>query len=42
MSQIDNFAKKFYQFVEGVSSHHRNVDELLGKVKTTFIHVIVY
>lgn len=35
--QIRNFIQKFYQFVEGVSQHHRNIDELLSKVcSTTF------
>ncbi|TDL29539.1 exocyst complex component, sec15 subunit [Rickenella mellea] len=28
---IRNFVQKFYQFMEGVSQHHRNIDELLGK-----------
>lgn len=28
---IRGFIQKFYQFVEGVSQHHRNIDELLGK-----------
>ncbi|KAG8761483.1 hypothetical protein FRC14_003896 [Serendipita sp. 396] len=27
---IRNFVEKFYQFVEGVSQHHRDIDELLG------------
>ena len=30
--QIRDFVHRFYQFVEGVSQHHRNVDELLSKV----------
>ena len=30
--QIRDFVQRFYQFVEGVSQHHRNVDELLSKV----------
>jgi hypothetical protein len=29
---IRNFIQRFYQFVEGVSQHHRNIDELLSKV----------
>jgi exocyst complex component 6 len=32
MLQIRSFIQKFYQFVEGVSQHHRNIDELLSKV----------
>ncbi|KAH9002467.1 exocyst complex component sec15 subunit [Lactarius hatsudake] len=28
---IRDFVQRFYQFVEGVSQHHRNVDELLSK-----------
>ncbi|KAI0068510.1 exocyst complex component sec15 subunit [Artomyces pyxidatus] len=28
---IRNFVQRFYQFIEGVSQHHRNVDELLSK-----------
>ncbi|KAJ7639038.1 rsec15 [Roridomyces roridus] len=28
---IREFIKKFYAFVEGVSQHHRNIDELLNK-----------
>ena len=31
-SQIRDFVQRFYQFVEGVSQHHRNVDELMSKV----------
>jgi exocyst complex component 6 len=27
----------FYQFIEGVSQHHRNVDELLGKVNSNML-----
>ena len=30
--QIRSFIQKFYQFVEGVSQHHRNIDDLLSKV----------
>ncbi|EJD48589.1 exocyst complex component, sec15 subunit [Auricularia subglabra TFB-10046 SS5] len=30
-NEIRVFAQKFYQFLEGVSQHHRDVDELLGK-----------
>jgi hypothetical protein len=30
---IRSFIQKFYHFVEGVSQHHRNIDELLGKVR---------
>lgn len=29
-SNIRSFVEKFYQFVEGVSQHHRDIDELLG------------
>ncbi len=32
VDQIGDFVQRFYQFVEGVSQHHRNVDELLSKV----------
>lgn len=44
-SQIRSFIQKFYQFVEGVSQHHRNIDELLSKVSqimsiTLFISTI--
>ncbi|KAH8113224.1 exocyst complex component, sec15 subunit [Phellopilus nigrolimitatus] len=28
---IRNFVKRFYLFMDGVSQHHRNIDELLGK-----------
>ncbi|KDQ64317.1 hypothetical protein JAAARDRAFT_52281 [Jaapia argillacea MUCL 33604] len=28
---IRNFIRRFYQFVEGVPQHHRNVDDLLSK-----------
>ncbi|TFY76375.1 hypothetical protein EWM64_g7636 [Hericium alpestre] len=28
---IRSFVQRFYQFIEGVSQHHRNVDELLSK-----------
>lgn len=31
--QIRSFVQKFYQFIEGVSQHHRDIDELLGKVR---------
>jgi len=30
-AEIRTFAQKFYQFVDGVSQHHRDIDELLGK-----------
>ena len=32
--QIDSFTEKFFYFVDGVSQGHRNVDELLGKVRS--------
>ena len=35
--QIRDFVQRFYQFVEGVSQHHRNVDELLSKVYNPFL-----
>lgn len=35
--QIRDFVQRFYQFVEGVSQHHRNVDELMSKVCGTCI-----
>ncbi|THH11729.1 hypothetical protein EW145_g467 [Phellinidium pouzarii] len=28
---IRNFVKRFYLFMDGVSQHHRNIDELLGR-----------
>jgi hypothetical protein len=36
--QIRSFVQRFYQFIEGVSQHHRNVDELLSKVRRTPSH----
>ncbi|KAF9226637.1 exocyst complex subunit Sec15-like protein [Gyrodon lividus] len=30
---IRNFIQKFYQFVEGVSQHHANIDDLLSRVR---------
>jgi len=30
--QIRAFIQKFYAFVDGVSQHHRDIDELLSKV----------
>ena len=35
-NQIRDFVQRFYSFVEGVSQHHRNVDELLSKVSRYF------
>lgn len=35
LSQIRGFIQKFYTFIEGVSQHHRNIDELLSKVSFT-------
>ncbi|KZV70296.1 exocyst complex component sec15 subunit [Peniophora sp. CONT] len=46
-ADIRSFVSRFYQFIEGVSQHHRNVDELLSKsldtvlkehVTTSFLH----
>ncbi|KAI0277345.1 exocyst complex component sec15 subunit [Russula aff. rugulosa BPL654] len=34
---IRDFVQRFYQFVEGVSQHHRNVDELLSKSLDTIL-----
>lgn len=34
--QIRGFIQKFYTFVEGVSDHHRNIDDLLSKVSSEF------
>ncbi|KIM91089.1 hypothetical protein PILCRDRAFT_811606 [Piloderma croceum F 1598] len=34
---IRSFIQKFYQFVEGVSQHHRNIDELLSKSLDTLL-----
>ncbi|KAI0265860.1 exocyst complex component sec15 subunit [Gloeopeniophorella convolvens] len=34
---IRNFVQRFYQFIEGVSQHHRNVDELLSKSLDTIL-----
>lgn len=39
--QIRDFVQRFYQFVEGVSQHHRNVDELLSKVSDPLFPSIV-
>ncbi len=30
--QIRSFVHNFYQFIEGVAQHHRNIDDLLSKV----------
>ncbi|KAH9931767.1 rsec15 [Amylocystis lapponica] len=30
-ASIRNFVQNFYQFIEGVSQHHRNIDDLLSK-----------
>jgi hypothetical protein len=35
--QIRNFIQKFYHFVDGVSQHHGNIDELLNKVSILWI-----
>ncbi|THG93626.1 hypothetical protein EW026_g7662 [Hermanssonia centrifuga] len=29
--QLDHFVQNFYQFLEGVSQHHRDIDDLLSK-----------
>lgn len=34
---IRSFVQRFYQFIEGVSQHHRNVDELLSKSLDTIL-----
>ncbi|KAI0368063.1 rsec15 [Pilatotrama ljubarskyi] len=34
---IRNFVQNFYQFIEGVSQHHRNIDELLSKSLDTIL-----
>jgi hypothetical protein len=34
-SQIRSFIQKFYQFLEGVSQHHRDIDELLSNVRSS-------
>jgi len=39
--QIRDFVQRFYQFVEGVSQHHRNVDELLSKVSDSLFTSII-
>jgi hypothetical protein len=39
--QIRDFVQRFYQFVEGVSQHHRNVDELLSKVSGSPIPKVI-
>ena len=31
-AQIRSFVQNFYQFIEGVSQHHRNIDDQLSKV----------
>lgn len=35
--QIRSFVQNFYQFIEGVSQHHRNIDDLLSKVSVAQI-----
>ncbi len=35
--KIRGFIQQFYAFVEGVSQHHRNVDDLLCKVWMIFM-----
>ena len=40
-NQIRDFVQRFYRFVEGVSQHHRNVDELLSKVNDPLFPSIV-
>ncbi|KAI0637978.1 rsec15 [Trametes polyzona] len=34
---IRNFVQNFYQFIEGVSQHHRNIDDLLSKSLDTIL-----
>ncbi|KAI0250002.1 exocyst complex component sec15 subunit [Lactifluus subvellereus] len=34
---IRDFVERFYQFIEGISQHHRNVDELLSKSLDTIL-----
>jgi hypothetical protein len=41
LDQIRDFVQRFYQFVEGVSQHHRNVDELMSKVSDRLFPSIV-
>lgn len=38
---IRDFVHRFYQFVDGVSQHHRNVDELLSKSLDTILSTYV-
>ena len=43
--QIRSFVHNFYQFIEGVSQHHRNIDDLLSKVwafhKSSDVHTYI-
>ncbi len=35
--QIRSFVQNFYQFLEGVSQHHRDIDDLLSKVSINLV-----
>ena len=37
---IRSFVDQFYQFVEGVSDHHKDIDELLRKVRATLVSAL--
>lgn len=39
--QIRSFVQNFYQFIEGVSQHHRNIDDLLSRVRSPAYSVLV-
>ena len=41
-SQIRSFVHNFYQFIEGVAQHHRNIDDLLSKVSFSDEHAKVF
>ncbi|PCH41481.1 exocyst complex subunit Sec15-like protein [Wolfiporia cocos MD-104 SS10] len=38
---IRNFVQNFYQFLEGVSQHHRNIDDLLSKSLDTILSTYI-
>ncbi|KAF9821285.1 hypothetical protein IEO21_00893 [Rhodonia placenta] len=38
---IRNFVQNFYQFLEGVSQHHRNIDDLLSKSLDTILATFI-
>ncbi|KAI0031663.1 exocyst complex component sec15 subunit [Vararia minispora EC-137] len=42
VNSIRSFVQRFYQFIEGVSQHHRNVDELLSKSLETILKEVSF